>query len=250
VDATSLPKTPTLLKENSMDAGSPFRYVTPEQMKRLDRFAIETIGIPGVVLMENAGRAAFEAAYRALAGSRQPALVFCGRGNNGGDGFVIARHLINNSIETSVFVVGPLSKIKGDARINLRILQKMGVPITKVTKKLFPELRSRMKQCGIIIDALLGTGLTGEVTGLYREVIVLINETGCPVLAVDIPSGLDGATGKPLGTAVVANTTVTFQLPKKAFQNPAARNYTGELRVVDIGIPVHLYPEAELQDEG
>lgn len=217
-------------------------YVTPEHMRRLDRFAIETMGIPGVVLMENAGRAAFEAAYRAVAGNRGSAHVFCGRGNNGGDGFVVARHLLNHGIETSVYVVGAISKIKGDARINLRILQNMGASITKVSKRLLPELRDRLRQCGIIVDALLGTGLSGEVSGLYRDVIVLINEAGCPVLAVDIPSGLDGVTGKPLGTAVVANTTVTFQLPKKAFENPAARNYTGELKVVDIGIPVHLYP--------
>jgi len=219
-------------------------YVTPEVMRRLDRFAIETIGIPGVVLMENAGRAAFEAAYRAIAGKRLPALVFCGRGNNGGDGFVIARHLINNGIETSVYVVGALTKMKGDAAVNLRILKKMGVPITKVSKKMLPKLRSNMRRYGIIIDALLGTGLSGEVTGLYRDVIALINEAGCPVLAVDIPSGLDGTTGNPLGIAIVANTTVTFQLPKKGFENPKARNYTGELKVVDIGIPVHLYPES------
>ncbi len=229
-----------------MGEGAPIVYLTPEEMRRLDRFAIETVGIPGVVLMENAGRAVFDAAYKALSGGRKlPALVFCGRGNNGGDGFVVARHLINNGIETTVYVVGALSKIKGDAGVNLRILRKMGVPIQKVSEKFLPELRHRMKRCGLIIDALLGTGLSGEVSGLYRSVIAAINEAGCPVLAVDIPSGLDGVTGEPLGIAVVANTTITFQLPKKAFQNPKARNFTGELRVVDIGIPVHLYPQQE-----
>jgi NAD(P)H-hydrate epimerase len=217
------------------------RYVTPDEMKRIDRFAIETVGIPGVVLMENAGRAVFDAAYETLAGKDAYALVFCGRGNNGGDGFVVARHLINNDVETHVFLVGALSRIKGDARINLRILQRMGVPIDRVTRKALPELRQRMRRCGIIIDALLGTGLSGEVAGLYREVITLINGAGCPVLSVDIPSGLDGDTGKPLGISVVANQTVTFQLPKKGFENPLARNYTGYLKVVDIGIPLHLY---------
>jgi NAD(P)H-hydrate epimerase len=226
-----------------MAAGSnQLRYVTPEVMRDLDKFAIETVGIPGVVLMENAGRAVFEAAYKALAGNPMPAIVFCGRGNNGGDGFVVARHLINNGVETSVYVIGAFSKIKGAAAVNLRILRKMGVPIQKVSAKRLPELHDRMKRCGLIIDALLGTGLSGEVTGLYREVIALINEAGCPVLSVDIPSGLDGATGHPLGIAVVANTTVTFQLPKKGFENPKARNFTGELKIVDIGIPVHLYP--------
>jgi len=205
------------------------RYVTPDEMRRIDSFAINTIGIPGVVLMENAGRAVFEHAYNGMAGRNVPALVFCGRGNNGGDGFVVARHLINNNIETHVFLVGAMSGIKGDARVNLRILRQMGVPIFKVTKKSLPELRRRMRQCGIIVDALLGTGLSGEVSGLYREVIA------------DIPSGLDGVTGKPLGIAVVANATVTFQLPKKAFENPRARNHTGQLRIVDIGIPLHLY---------
>ncbi|RJP14536.1 MAG: NAD(P)H-hydrate epimerase [Candidatus Abyssobacteria bacterium SURF_5] len=222
---------------------SELKYVTPELMRRLDRFAIDTIGIPGVVLMENAGRSVFESAYAALGNNGQPAVVFCGRGNNGGDGFVAARHLINNGIETSIFVVGALSKIRGDAAINLRILRKMGAQVQKVSAGLLPELRVRMKRCGIIIDALLGTGLSGEVTGLYRDVIGLINEAGCPVLSVDIPSGLDGLTGNPLGISVIANTTVTFQFPKKAFENPKARNYTGQLRVIDIGIPVHLYPE-------
>lgn len=219
------------------------RYVTPDEMKRIDAFAINTVGIPGVALMENAGRAAFELAYNGLARDGAPALIICGRGNNGGDGFVIARHLLNNSINTHVYVVGALSKIKGDARVNLRVLQKMGVPINRVTKKALPELSVRMKQAGLIVDALLGTGLSGEVTGMFREVITLINAAGRPVLAVDIPSGLDGVTGKPLGIAVVANATVTFQLPKKAFENPRARNYTGQLKVVDIGIPLHCYDD-------
>jgi hydroxyethylthiazole kinase-like uncharacterized protein yjeF len=216
-------------------------YVTPDEMKRIDGFAIDTLGIPGVVLMENAGRAVFEAAYKGLAGRDAYALVFCGRGNNGGDGFVAARHLINNRVETHIFVVGGMSKIKGDARVNLRILQKMGVPIIRVTKKSLPELRERMRRCGIVIDALLGTGLSGEVSGIYRDVIELINGAGCPVLAIDIPSGLDGNTGTPLGISVVANTTITLQLPKKAFENPRSRNHTGRLEVVDIGIPLHLY---------
>jgi hydroxyethylthiazole kinase-like uncharacterized protein yjeF len=221
------------------------RYVSPDEMKRIDAFAIDRIGIPGVVLMENAGRAVFEAAYKGLAGRGMPALVFCGRGNNGGDGFVVARHLINNGVETHVFLVGAISKIRGDARVNLRILQRMGVPINRVTKKGLPKLRERMRRCGIVIDALLGTGLSGEVSGLYRDVIAMINEAGCPVLAIDTPSGLDGTTGKPLGIAVVANKTVTFQLPKKGFENPLARNYTGQLEVVDIGIPLHLYDPEE-----
>lgn len=220
-------------------------YVTPGEMKRIDTFAIHTIGIPGVVLMENAGRAVFETIYLSLGGRNLSALIFCGRGNNGGDGFVVARHLINNGVDTRVFLVGAVSKVKGDARINLQILKRMGVTIHRVTKKSLPQIRRDIKGCGVVVDALLGTGLTGEVTGLYREVITLINEAGCPVLAVDIPSGLDGTTGLPLGVAVIANTTVTFQLPKKGFENSRARYYSGEVKVVDIGIPLHLYPSAE-----
>lgn len=217
------------------------RYVTPEEMRRIDAFAIKAVGIPGVVLMENAGRAVFEQSYKSLAGNGKPAVILCGHGNNGGDGFVVARHLINNGVDTSVHVVGAISKIKGDAGVNLRILRRMGVSIDRITKKSLPELRTRLKNAGLIVDALLGTGLSGEVSGLFREVISLINGAGCPVLAIDIPSGLDGVTGKPLGIAVVANATVTFQFPKKAFENPRARNHTGQLRVADIGIPVHLY---------
>ena len=217
------------------------RYVTPTEMKRIDAFAMKNVGIPGVVLMENAGRAVFESVYTVLGGRDLPALVFCGSGNNGGDGFVVARHLMNNGIETHVFLVGAISKIKGDAGVNLRILRKMGVPINRVTKEAMPALRDQMRRCGIIIDGLLGTGLSGAVSGLYRDVIELINGVGCPVLSIDIPSGLDGKTGKPLGIAVVANMTVTFQLPKKGFEDPFSRNYTGQLKVVDIGIPLHLY---------
>jgi NAD(P)H-hydrate epimerase len=210
-------------------------------MRRIDAFAIRTVGIPGVVLMENAGHAVFEQAYKGLAGNGKPAVILCGRGNNGGDGFVVARRLINNGVETSVHVVGAISKIKGDAGVNLRILRRMGVSIQRVTKKSLPELRSRLKSSGLIVDALLGTGLSGEVSGLFHEVISLINGAGSPVVAVDIPSGLDGVAGAPLGIAVVANATVTFQLPKKAFENPLARNYTGRLTIADIGIPVHLF---------
>ena len=217
------------------------RYVTPDEMRRIDAFAIDTVGIPGVVLMENAGRAVFEQAYKGLAGNGKPAVILCGRGNNGGDGFVVARRLINNGIETSVHVVGAISKIKGDAGVNLRVLRRMGVSIDRVTRKSLPELRRRLKSAGLIVDALLGTGLSGEVTDLFRDVIALVNGSGRPVLAVDIPSGLDGVTGKPLGIAIVANATVTFQLPKKAFENPLARNHTGRLTIADIGIPVHLY---------
>ncbi len=224
------------------------RYVTPDEMRRIDAFAIDTVGIPGVVLMENAGRAVFEQAYKGLAGNGKPAVILCGRGNNGGDGFVVARHLINNGIEVGVYVVGAISKIKGDAGVNLRILRRMGVSIERVTGKSLPELRRRLKSAGLIVDALLGTGLSGEVTDLFRDVIALINGSGHPVLAVDIPSGLDGVTGKPLGIAVVANATVTFQLPKKAFENPLARNFTGRLTIADIGIPVHLY-DARTGDE-
>ena len=217
------------------------RYVTPDEMRRIDAFAVKSAGIPGIVLMENAGRAVFESVYTVLAGRDQPALVFCGSGNNGGDGFVVARHLINNGIETHVFLVGAVSKIKGDAGVNLRILQKMGVPINRVTKEGLLQLRDQMKLCGIIIDGLLGTGLSGKVSGLYLDVIELINGIGCPVLSIDIPSGLDGKTGKPRGICVVANMTVTFQLPKKGFEDPFSRNYTGQLKIVDIGIPLHLY---------
>lgn len=222
----------------------PVRFVTPAQMQAIDRYAIETLGIPGVALMENAGRAVFEAARARLEpGGR--VVVCCGRGNNGGDGLVVARHLANHAIPLDIALVCEGKALSGDAKVQLDVARAMNLPLLRVDgPRDLPALRACLAGCGLIIDALLGTGLRGPVTGLMREAIESINAAGSPVIAVDIPSGLSGETGEVLGAAVRAETTVTLQLAKTGFEAPRSRSYTGEVEVVDIGIPVQCYPEA------
>lgn len=224
------------------------RYVLPHEMQEIDRAAIEGLGIPGVVLMENAGRAVYEAARQMLGPGPDSVTVLCGRGNNGGDGFVMARYLTNNRIPPRVFLFGRTDDVRGDARINLDILKRMKVEATEIVDEAgLQEHRKEIERSDLLVDGLLGTGLQGEVRGLLREAIVLMNQSGVPILAIDIPSGLDGATGEVLGVAVKAHRTVTFQLPKKAYVNPASREYSGHLEVVDIGIPPMCWERSGLR---
>ncbi len=218
------------------------QHVTPAQMQAIDRYAIETLGIPGVALMENAGRAVADVVRARLpAGGR--VAICCGRGNNGGDGFVVARHLVNHGIPTDVFLVVEGKALRGDAKLQCDIAHAMSIPVTPVeTAEGVRDLAQRLEACALIVDALLGTGLQGEVGGTMRAVIDAINAAAAPVVAVDIPSGLSGETGTVLGAAVRAAVTVTFQFPKTGFQPAEASAYTGDVEVVDIGIPVHCCP--------
>lgn len=213
-------------------------YVTAEQMREIDRRAIHEIGIPGVVLMENAGRRVFEEARKMLLAADGVVLVLCGKGNNGGDGYVIARHLLNNGYSAEVHLLGTAEKVSGDAAINLTILQRMGKEVNELHDE--SDVRgvaSKAGRAALVIDALLGTGLKGELTGLYAALISAIADSGARVLSVDVPSGLDADTGQPLGVAVRAEKTVTFQYPKLGFKSPTAKRFLGELVVADIGVP-------------
>ena len=211
-------------------------YVTAEQMREIDRRAIFEIGIPGVALMENAGRRVFEEANRMVGTSDGTVVVLSGKGNNGGDGFVVARHLINNGYEVKVYLVGKAEDVSGDAGVNLAVLRRMGIAVHELSgQDDVQTLHPILEDAVLAVDALLGTGLKGEVKGLYASLISAAN--GSRVLSVDIPSGLDADTGHPLGAAVRAEKTVTFQYPKCGFKNPSAREFLGELIVADIGIP-------------
>ena len=214
--------------------------MTRDEVRAFDAWAINTLGIPGVVLMENAGRNCAGLIEDKLKDVAEPKVcIFCGTGNNGGDGYVIARHLINRGIRAAVVVCGETSKIKGDAKINLDILERMGEPI----EPLNPAARDIAEQVGrltagadIIVDSIFGTGLRGKLSGEYRHLLECINARNCPVLAVDIPSGLDCDSGEPLGAAINAAWTVTFVAVKKGFTFAAASRYTGEIFVASIGI--------------
>jgi hydroxyethylthiazole kinase-like uncharacterized protein yjeF len=225
------------------------RVTTAAEMHALDRLAIETYGIPGVVLMENAGAQVVRVLcqeYPDLKARR--VAVLCGRGNNGGDGFVIARYLHNMGVLVQVFLVGDPHTIHGDAAVHLQIMGHTGLtPEVINTSAEAQALEARCCQYDLLIDALLGTGLKAEVSGLFRPVIAAINAAGRPIVAVDIPSGVNADSGILLGVHVKADLTVTLALPKRGlFLYPGA-DQVGKLVVVDIGFPAALREEASLR---
>ena len=216
---------------------------TAQQMKELDRATIEDLGVPGLVLMENAGRGVVQVIDRLYPNIRSAA-VLAGKGNNGGDGFVIARYLHHQGVNVAVFLAGLKSALKGDAAHNARLAEACGVPLRELSEGFDPVgLKHDLAAADLILDALLGTGLEKEVQGFYKELIALLNETSRPKLAVDIPSGLSSDSGQPLGLCVQASTTVTFGWPKRGQLLFPGSQYVGRLLVVDIGIPPTLRPE-------
>jgi len=214
--------------------------MTREQVRAFDAWAIRTLGIPGVVLMENAGRGCAEAALSMLGAQANPVVgVLCGTGNNGGDGYVVARHLDNRGIKVQVTVVGDKSKVRGDARVNLDILEKEGFVVHNMNVRQLTHgqrLEAHLHGCTLIVDALFGTGLHGGLDVAWIALIDRINALDVPLLAVDIPSGLDCNTGMPLGTAIRATQTVSFVACKQGFLKAEAKPYTGEISVVSIGV--------------
>ncbi|MDO9574670.1 MAG: NAD(P)H-hydrate dehydratase, partial [Candidatus Contubernalis sp.] len=204
--------------------------------------------IPGVVLMENAGLRVVEAIMEMGVSHRSRVVVVSGKGNNGGDGFVIARHLINLGVEVRVFCFSSEEEYRGDARINFMVLKNMGVKTIHIMKQ--EDLLCLEKElicANLVVDALLGTGLVSQVRGLMREAIECLNQAGKTVISVDIPSGIHGDTGEVLGRAVRAKKTVTFALPKQGlFLYPGAE-YAGEVIVGDISMPRELMDDPEVK---
>jgi NAD(P)H-hydrate epimerase len=212
------------------------------EMRELDRSAFETYGIPEALLMENAGLAVYRVLERELGISGKAFVVCCGVGNNGGDGLVIARQLHANGARVNVYVYGDTSKFHDAAHLNLDIVSRL--PIALTIGAALPALQQAMAQCDVIVDALFGTGLSREVAGLYREVIEQINASGRPVLSVDIPSGVHGETGQIMGTAVRAQYTVTFGLPKPGNLLFPGYELGGKLYVSHISFPPAMYTAA------
>ena len=208
------------------------RYVTREEMQEIDRLAIERHRIPVDTLMENAGRAVAAAAVDRVSLSC-PVVVVCGKGNNGGDGFVAARLLAERGFEVEVYA---LEKYCDPSTATGRNREKVREELDFVG-------RFKKRPMALIVDAIFGTGLSRDVRARERAIIVEINafdRRWFPVIAVDIPSGLDANTGRPLGIAVEASMTVTMGLPKTGFREPGADRYVGELSVADIGFPPEL----------
>jgi NAD(P)H-hydrate epimerase len=215
-------------------------------MRDFDRRAFEEFGVPSIVLMENAGRSVAAAVADLLGSlSGKHIAVIAGKGNNGGDGFVAARHLRDNGAQVSVCLLGEFPDVKGDAKINLDILLKTGQPVKVVHET--SDLAPVLDRCDVIVDAIFGTGLRGDISGLPAEVIKAINEANRPVVAVDIPSGLDADTGRVLGVCVNAEVTVTFALPKVGLVVYPGASYVGRLIVAEIGIPRQLYEEVNVE---
>jgi|DewCreStandDraft_4_1066084.scaffolds.fasta_scaffold02014_13 NAD(P)H-hydrate epimerase len=243
------------------------RVLSAEEMRDMDRRAFEEYGITGVQLMEMAGRAVALVADHILQGRLtgelpahpSPVLTWlddlsrgraslparsglrvcavCGTGNNGGDGFVAARHLANWGYDCTIFVAGDPGRLQGEARLNYEALVRRGLPVIDVPE--VSELRA-LEQADLIIDALLGTGIRGEVMERISEVMDIINSAEAPVLSVDIPSGINADTGEVCGNAVVADVTVTFAAPKTGLLLYPGADFAGAITVADIGIPAPL----------
>jgi len=212
--------------------------VTAAQMRAMDQITIEDAGIAGVVLMENAGRGVAELArdvYADLDGG--PVAVVCGRGNNGGDGFVIARCLSGWGIDTYCILVGARDGVGGDALTQLDAVDMLGIDVIELSESWNKDAEALLDAAPLIVDAILGTGLEAEVRGLARQVIDRINQAEAMIVAVDLPSGISSDTGWVMGRAVMADLTVTFALPKRGLLIHPGCDYAGELAVIDIGIP-------------
>ena len=228
--------------------------VTADQMQDMDRMAIKSFGIPGLVLMENAGRGAFNMLLKKFTDIQTKKIaVMAGRGNNGGDGFVIARYLMEKGIFVTAFLLSSKNRVTGDAKVNMELFQKLCTRshtcsiIEIPDADTFKRQKTRILHHDLFIDAVLGTGLNSDVRGFFRDAIELINSSGKPIFSIDIPSGLHSDTGQPLGVAVKADATATFAFAKAGHILYPGNSYTGDLEVVDIGIPKYIAQEKNIQ---
>jgi NAD(P)H-hydrate epimerase len=224
------------------------KVANAEEMQELDRKAIETYRIPGMILMENAGRGAAEAITNTFPDIHKKKIaIIAGKGNNGGDGFVIARYLLNQGVSVRVYLLTDPKGLRGDAETNFSIFQRMkGEILSVASSKDYVKVKKDLEKFDILVDGIFGTGLDAEVRGYYREVIDHLNTLQRPIVAIDIPSGLDANTGKPFGTAIRASLTITFGLPKVGHLIPPGLGYVGEVKVIDIGIPRRLVEEEKI----
>ena len=216
-------------------------------MRELDRKAIEESGIPGIVLMENAAIRFYDLLIKHFSPVRGNKItVVCGSGNNGGDGFAVARHLVNNSAGVTVLYTGR-GRPGGDAGVNYDVSSRMGIKIIEKCTDVPEKCRYHILHSYLVVDAVFGTGLSRSVTGPYARLLDTVSK-GKRVMSVDIPSGLECDTGKPLGTAVRADHTVTFGFHKQGFSQTCSREYTGTVTCVDISLPNPDKPASSLSE--
>jgi len=237
------------LREEPRAAGSEAAILTRAQVRQVDRLAVSKYRQVSITMMENAGRNASEAIDRHFGPAGQ-ALIFCGPGNNGGDGFVIARHLHNRGWEVAVVLVGDPQRLTPDAGANYAVVQAMGLPVTlALDAEAQLAAGQQIQPEHVVIDALLGTGFTGVVRSPTAELIAAVNaRPHRAVVAVDVPSGLDCDTGAPSNATVRADLTITFAAQKAGFVLPAAAPYVGRVEVADIGVPRAVIDEVQQAD--
>lgn len=220
---------------------------TVTQMRDLDRVAMEDYGIVGLLLMENAGLAVYETISREFGIEGNRFAIFCGPGNNGGDGLVVARKILSSGGDPVVFLMNDPSDYRGTAKQNLEILERIGLEIIMVED--LEDIWKKMVHSDAIVDGILGTGINGEVEGVYRKIIEMINATGLPVFSIDIPSGVRGDTGEVMGAAVLADATTTFGLPKIGNMMYPGFDLCGKLFVSHISFPPYHHGSEEFKLE-
>jgi len=217
--------------------------LTRDQARQIDHLAQEKLKIPGVVLMENAAIASADQAQAMMRGDCVGhVLILCGGGNNGGDGLAIARHLHVRGADVTIGLTTDPAKYRGEAKVNWDIVSAMGLHTEEADPRKIAGFRSVL-----IIDAIFGTGLTKEPRPPFDQIVQAVERLRCPVLAIDIPSGLDCDTGEPLGACMRAERTITFVADKVGFSHPAAQRYTGQVVVAQIGVPRELIDEVVQQ---
>jgi len=227
------------------------KVLTSRQMKEIDRKTIAETGIPGIVLMENAGIRIVEALKsRFPAPNAERVVIIAGKGNNGGDGLVVARHLWNGGARPSVLLLALKEDVRGDAAVNLAAALNIGVPVTEILSlDVWSGRKKALSGATVIVDAILGTGLIKPLDGLYARVVGDINASGAYKISVDIPSGLSSDSPAMIGPCIKADLTVTLAAPKIAHVLPPAEEYIGELVIAPIGIPGFLFDDPGLQLE-
>jgi len=215
------------------------KIVKPEQMSEIDKFTINEIGIPGMVLMENAAVCVVNEILDMLPDlSGKRIVVLAGKGNNGGDALAVARHLYNKGTDVKTYLLAKKDEIKGDAAANLKILENIGIDVVEfISEEQFPEFENVLMRADLVVDGIFGTGLKGNVRGIPARLIDIVNSSSKTVVSIDIPSGINGENGAIMGCCIRASRTVTFALPKIGLLVNPGCEYTGKVTVADIGIP-------------
>ena len=224
------------------------KIVTPEQMNLIDKFCSDKLGLPSIILMENAALSVVHETEKILGSVEGKKIcLVAGKGNNGGDAFAAARHLFNRGADITVYICTNISEIRSDALINLEILSKLEIKIYELADvKMLKMLKSALMNSDLVIDGIFGTGIKGDVIGLHADIINLLNLSGKKILSIDIPSGISGKTGKVMGTAIKAIKTVTFCLPKIGLILHPGCEYAGKLVIADIGIPKNALNQLQI----